>query len=327
MCAQSCSNGIQDNRHKYKDDLSEMLNAFDRRLVGSRHVTKEDFSSLVRRYKILEDSIVTAALHSSDSGPYGAQSIACYSVLQSGIVSRLHSLADSLEWHYSDIPVFQRTIYSYSPFALTIYHRQAVEFYSKLPPASPVSKSWVDIVKDYNIFLSESQKADIYDVGSFLAFLKEENDYFTMLVSNCRYAVTDDLSSIINRTEAIMHKYSCTLAESGTDPSFIRSFLVVRTNRRLIQNSQYALDTLLKDENISGFGYDLCISLLLSPFMYVNRELVVARTEDQISELVRIGRKIPDIISRNCSHSEREGIYTKDIPLLIIKRIITEDYI
>ena len=156
-------------------------------------------------------------------------------------------------------------------------------------------------------------------------FLTEENELFTALVSNCVNAGTMDFSSIIDGTNEVCQQLIKSLTECGTPSVQVMTLMYVRSNHRLIQNAVCGLSVLSGSDNLTAEHSDLCISLLLSPFICVNRQLVCARTAEQVAEIRQISRSIPIVLEKCYSNSGFEGIYLNDMPLSIIKKIITDD--
>lgn len=324
VCCISCDSGREGKDRSADDDPISMLQEINSELKVKSKVSKDEFTLLVKSYKELEDSL--AIMFVRDSTMSDVHKFTLLSVTQSQVVGRLCEIADSCEWTFEDIPSFQQTIYSYSrDKSSDMFYSQALDFYKHLKPGSYAFRSWEILINDYSNFLSDWSNAEVTDMSGFHRFLTEENELFTALVSNCVNAGTTDFSSIIDGTNKVCQKLIKDLSGCGIPSVQVMTLMYVRSNHRLIQNAVYGLSILSKSDNLSSEQSDLCISLLLSPFICVSRQLVCARTEEQTDEIKQIGKSIPIVLEKCCSNSGFEGIYFNDMPLSIIKKIITDD--
>lgn len=324
VCCISCGSGREGKDRSADDEPISMLQEFNSELKVKSKISKDEFTFLVKSYKELEDSL--AIMFVRDSTMSDVHKFTLLSVTQSQVVGRLCEMADSCDWTFEDIPCFQQTIYSYSRDNRSdMFYSQAVDFYKHLKPGSYAFRSWEILINDYNNFLSDWSNAEVADLAGFHRFLTEENELFTALVSNCVNAGPTDFSAIIDGTNDVCQQLIKSLTESGTPSVQVMTLMYVRSNHRLIQNAVCGLSILSGSDNLTAEHSDLCISLLLSPFICVNRQLVCARTAEQVAEIKQIGRSIPIVLEKCCSNSGFKGIYFNDMPLSIIKKIITDD--
>lgn len=284
---------------------------------------KDSFISIVGYYISLEDSIAYHYVSHTDSA--AASIYGMVSATREQVMAKLLNLADSCDWNLSDIPAFQAGVYGNGivPDSSSYSHEAAV-FFASLKPGTYQFSSWQRLAADYTEFFHRWSNSQVKDVNTFRTFLREENDLFTALLSSSGNSRSNDFVSIISGTEYTGEKVMNELVESGISPELVRSYMLHRTNHRLVLNSRYGLRNLCGSDSLSAEQFDLSLSLLISPFVYTDRELVSMRTAEQTSELERIGMSVPSVFEQYGSYSESRNIYYKDIPLLIIKRIITE---
>lgn len=324
VCCISCSSNRERKERSTNDDPVSMLQQFTNELMNKDKVSKDEFTFLVKTYKELEDSL--AIMFVRDSAMSDIHKFTLLSVTQSQAAGRLCELADSCNWTFEDIPCFQQTVYSYSGDNRSdMFYSQAVDFYKHLKPGSYEFRSWDILINDYNDFLSDWSNANVGDMAGFHRFLTEENELFTALVSNCINAGTTDFSSIIDGTNEVCRQLVKSLTECGIPSVQVMTLMYVRSNHRLMQNAVCGLSVLSGSDNLTAEHSDLCVSLLLSPFICVNRQLVCARTAEQVAEIKQVGKSIPIVLEKCCSNSGFKGIYFNDMPLSIIKKIITDD--
>lgn len=320
----SCNSSRENKNCSAVDDPISMLQEFNKELRNKSKASKDEFTFLVKSYKELEDSL--AVMFVRDTTMSDVHKFTLLSVTQSQVVGRLCEMADSCDWTFEDIPCFQQTIYSYSRDNRSdMYYTLAVDFYKHLKPGSYTFRGWDVLINDYNNFLSDWSNAKVTDMAGFHRFLTEENKLFTALVSNCVNAGTTDFSSIIDGTNEVCQQLIKSLTECGIPSVQVMTLMYVRSNHRLIQNAVCGLDVLSGSDYLPAEHSDLCVSLLLSPFICVNRQLVCARTAEQVAEIKQIGKSIPTVLEKCYSNSGLEGIYLDDMPLSIIKKIITDD--
>lgn len=301
-----------------------MLQELSISLKNKKTISKDEFTLMVKSYKELEDTL--AVLFVRDSMMSDIHKFTLISITQSQVVNRLCELADSCEWSFNDIPEFQQKIYSYSNLNKSNRNYiQAVEFYKRIKPGNYLFKNWDILINDYNNFLSYWSRAKINSIDDFYHFLHEENDLFTALISNCIYTNKKDLSPIVNKTNEVCQHIMKNLTDTGVSSIKIMAYMYARTNHRLIQNAVSSLEILSQEDKLSSENIEMCVSLLLSPFVCISRQLVGYRTEEQILEIKQIGKTIQEVLEKNCSQYGLEVIYLKDMPLSIIKEIITND--
>lgn len=324
VCCISCDSSRENKNCSADDDPISMLQEFNKELRNKSKASKDEFTFLVKSYKELEDSL--AVMFVRDTTMSDVHKFTLLSVTQSQVVGRLCEMADSCDWTFEDIPCFQQTIYSYSRDNRSdMYYTLAVDFYKHLKPGSYTFRGWDVLINDYNNFLSDWSNAKVTDMAGFHRFLTEENKLFTALVSNCVNAGTTDFSSIIDGTNEVCQQLIKSLTECGIPSVQVMTLMCVRSNHRLIQNAVCGLNVLSGSDYLPAEHSDLCVSLLLSPFICVNRQLVCARTAEQVAEIKQIGKSIPTVLEKCYSNSGLEGIYIDDMPLSIIKKIITDD--
>lgn len=321
----SCGTNQKQNEQSPGSNLISLLEHFNNELKTKNNISKDEFTDLVKYYKELEDSMAVVMVR--DSLTTDIHTFTHISISQSQIASRLCRMADSCNWTFADIPVFQEKIYSYShDKQSTPFHEQAVIFFEHLKTEETyIFKTWKILFRDYNGFLSKWAKAQINDLSDFYQFLNEENRLFTAFVTNCSKAGQQDMSTIINGTNTVCQRLMTELTASGIPSLQVRTFMLVRSNHRLIKNATCGLETLSKSNLLPKEHFDLYASLLLSPFICVNRQLVCIRTKNQTEELIRIGKDAPIVLDKYCSHYGIKDIYFNDMPLSIIKKIITDD--
>lgn len=324
ICCISCNNGQESQDLASDNDPVSLLMKFNDQVKHMSKVSKEEFSLLVKSYKELEDSLAMAFV--SDSTISDIHRFTHISITQAQVAARLCEMADSCDWTFEDIPGFQQTIYSYSQDNKSNpLYRQAVDFYNHLNHGTYKFRSWDILIRDYSNFLSEWSDAKVSGIDDLYRYLSEENDLFTALVSNCIHAGTIDFSSVIDGTDEVSQRLLADLMESGVPSIQVRTVMYVRSNHRLIQTASCGIEALSSADKLSAEQFDLGISLLLSPFICVNRQLVCARTAEQIAQIKQIGKSVPIVLDKCCSNIGLKGIYINDMPLSIIRKIITDD--
>lgn len=101
----SCGINQKQNEQSPGNNLISLLEHFNNELKTKNNISKDEFTDLVKYYKELEDSMAVVMVR--DSLTTDIHTFTHISIYQSQIASHLCRIADSCNWTFADIPVFQ----------------------------------------------------------------------------------------------------------------------------------------------------------------------------------------------------------------------------
>lgn len=300
---------------RHMDNLREYRNS----LVKQSQFSLKDIPSTLLSLHELEDSVLIHVLESEDES--AAETLSQAASISEEVIALLNQTIDAQKREYRDF-IYLQTALSEAP-ERSSETKLAQQFFLSLDTIAIPDKSAKRAEKDYISFLKRSAECDYPTWYHVLEFFAAEDCHFRLYLKDYLKHPISDCREIIENSKAVYEKLAAMSELSHYDQELLQTYLSVRTNRRLLQNSEVCL-CLLEAGSVKT-QQEAATALLgtLAPFTTFSKAMVSVRTEEQIHTLENIGERLPHAISELTDKGYDALFATDSIPNLLMKDYIS----
>lgn len=306
-----------------KDDALITYEAFGNKLNNVTNLSIPQLANKLQEWKMLEDIVLHFIITDSISDDLqNIKDLTRCAITRNGIADRMTWLVDNQVRSYEDIVTIQQSLNEYEQEVTNsvIFHN-AETFFNTLDKESKDNKDANQLIAEYINSLAAWSIKGFSSTSDMQEYIKEENLLFINFVNHLydydRRSIQNLINAISKVTE-IMYKSS---EDGSLNSEEVSIYMGIRTNRRLIQNASKCMEAIKSEIIQTPNQAAMTISMLLSPYSNYNT-CIRLRTQEQVNDLKRIGKKIELLITQLCSQGLIDETKVASLPNKLIKEYI-----
>lgn len=315
-----CSPG---ERPVTRDSLLAEYEVFTDSVEKTSELSIGELPAVVTRWHGLEDRLFS--LMSDDSVSFDANIIAVtrMSSLGERVKERINRSVDASLHSYDELIQLQQKISLGSTGSAMSGYAAARDFFSSLPcmevwPGASESES------GYLDFLYRQQLVSFRTWDQIEEMLREEDELYQYYLYSSDWHPGETTEEIVIATNALMaHVADCLMEREEDSTGSLLAYMSVRTNRRLLLCASQALASIEGGSCTTLEEAVSCISSCMAPFIYFSPMLLQLRTEEQLSQMKELGRRLPGAFALLESRQLRVVSCPDSLPGRIIKDYVT----
>lgn len=235
----------------------------------------------------------------------------------------LFRLSDKHVVSFTDLIKFNKLClpnYRYSGFML---HKSYVEnFYNQLDSVRIPQYSSKKLIEEYRSFLVSSLEGGFLDRKAVLSFFRNEDLYFRGFLT-CFHDFEDlDMTDISRLTEKCCYTILQLSDSENSDFDELKCLMMMRTNRRLLQNAKTCLDNLVNGYKLSKDQASAYLWMTLQPYSTIGPLSINLLTANEERFFYRLSDAMPYILSELNEYLSIEHDNIIYLPKQILKATI-----
>ena len=235
----------------------------------------------------------------------------------------LFRLSDKHVVSFTDLIKFNKLClpnYRYSGFML---HKSYVEnFYNQLDSVRIPQYSSKKLIEEYRSFLVSSLEGGFLDRKAVLSFFRNEDLYFRGFLT-CFHDFEDlDMTDISRLTEKCCYTILQLSDFENSDFDELKCLMMMRTNRRLLQNAKTCLNNLVNGHKLSKDQASAYLWMTLQPYSTIGPLSINLLTANEERFFYRLSDAMPYILSELNEYLSIEHDNIIYLPKQILKATI-----
>ena len=291
----SCSLNVDGDSFSDKKEAISGYEEFLDSIESDRECSFEELPGLLNRWKSLEDTLFCFLSRDTTEGHIN-DIIKC-SQIGNRVNQSVNHIIDGQVCNLKDLIKIQ---YGFPVLRLNkkqLHFLHESELYFSGMDSIPVqSKGAKQVLKSYRDMLGRWLKREFRIREDVMSFLKEEDYMYRMFLCHLYEYSSHDMIPIIRSTESLLVRMAADVKKYTLDWDEVSTYMAVRTNRRLIQNTAVCLSYIDQGALRTERQAMLTVPMLLNPYADFNQLVLAMRTSSQYDQLLEMSENIPRAI-------------------------------
>lgn len=142
-----------------------------------------------------------------------------------------------------------------------------------------------------------NEQGNFKTVEDFLAFLEQEDTCFRSLLTYLNNVTPEDLQKITDLTASLFETITQNVQSKSDElSSKIYTYLVMRFNRRIIQNAMVCSEYIKNNVSLTNIQAQDFRWMVIQPFLTIDQDAMAYITDKQVKQLLKIADELPSLL-------------------------------
>ncbi len=296
--------------------------AFLRKVSRSKGTDMKSLVGLTREWFVLSDTLVRHIQPDSVSRKIYDGRV--FDVLQDSIVGRLEGMVDAEVRSFEDVLVM-REVLGREPGDSTLWAvgSEAQKFFETLDMVEVPEMSKEEALDSYTGLLKSYLERGVSSKADMLRFIRAEDMAFRGFLVHLHELGNTSLKSITNATERVCDMVFRSAYDGRMGAEMPLAYMVMRTNRRLIQNAMACLGD-IRAGRVTGNSEQAVVYLwmMMKPFFPTDEVSVALLYDRQRGDMRTLARELPAVAASLNRGMGWAPLPIEEMPNEIIKDIL-----
>ena len=266
MSLTSCSSKEKKNGFKTSTEAYNSYVGFLLDLKSCDSLSLEDATVKIREWQVLRDSVYPHISIDTTKNSHAGIVAQTESVTED-IKTELFRLSDKHIHSFTELIKFNRAcLPDYRFTHINTYKSNVGNFFNSLDSLRIPNFTPKQLVKAYSTFLNHTLQTGFTDRNSLLSFFRNEDLYFRCFLSCFNEFEDLDMAEVSGLTERCCYKILKLSDKENMNYDELKCFMIMRTNRRLLQNAMVCIEHLKKGRELSKNQASAFLWMTLQPF-------------------------------------------------------------
>lgn len=306
--------GSETPAERYKDYLSE--------LRQQDNLSFENLTEQLKQWQVLKDSVFMYLKRDTTETPHSNRRDEC-EMLHDSIRIEFSRLALSKPRTYQEVLALKRHL---TPYAEDKDLQRTAEllrpFFSSLDSQQAYKGDLQQVVSTYRGVMHETINSGIHNQEAMKAYIKKEDSVFRAFLTHLYHLDGTDMADITRDTERCCALVFLAAERNEITHQEASACLAMRTNRRVIQNTQACLDDLRQDKVKTPAQAHAYIWMLIQPYTSLDNVCMALLSFQERKQLDRIAAQTPAAFDTLGRILQTEGGRPEDLPGMLMEIFI-----
>ena len=313
----SCSS--KNNNHTFQSPKMaiESYSSFLADLKQEKTASIQDLMKFVRDWQTLSDSVWSCIKRDTTQRVHYYPE-ANYHHLHDSIREEMYRLSFSQPRTFKDVVILKAACTPYNnDTIIKNATMDASAFFDSLDNNPTLKIGQAELLTKYDKFLTNTISSGINDKKQLIAFIREEDMLFRSFLSHLHNMEHTSMSDITHKTEEVVANMF--KADARLQPKDAVVYMAMRTNRRLLLNTQTCIRDIRSQRVKSEQQLTAYLFMIIQPYLAIDEFGMAVLSEKQRALFEQIATDTPTAV--NAIHMQRQveaGMQT-DFPKLLLK--------
>lgn len=261
-----CSSKEENNGFKTSTEAYNSYVGFLLDLKSCDSLSLEDATVKIREWQVLRDSVYPHISIDTTKNSHAGIFAQTESVTED-IKTELFRLSEKHVHSFTELIKFNKVCMPDHRFAhINIYKSGVGNFFNSLDSLRIPNFSPKQLVRNYSTFLNHALQIGFSDRNSLFSFFREEDLYFRGFLSCFNEFEDLDMAEVSELTEKCCYEILKLSEKENMKFDELKCFMIMRTNRRLLQNATVCIEHLKKGGKLSKNQASAYLWMTLQPF-------------------------------------------------------------
>lgn len=306
--------GSENPAETYKDYLSEIRQ--------QDNLSFENLAEQLKQWQVLKDSVFIHLQRDTTEPPHSNRHDECER-LHDSISIEFSRLALSKPRTYQEVLALKRHLTPYTQNKdLQRTAEQLRPFFSSLDSQQAYKGDLQQVVSTYRDVMHETINSGIHNQDALKLYIKKEDSVFRAFLTHLYHLDSTDMADITRDTERCCALVFLAAERNEITHQEASACLAMRTNRRVIQNTQACLDDLRQGKVKTPAQAHAYIWMLIQPYTSLDNVCMALLSSQERKQLDRIAAQTPAAFDTLSRILQTEGGRPEDLPGMLMEIFI-----
>ncbi len=306
--------GSENPAETYKDYLSEIRQ--------QDNLSFENLAEQLKQWQMIKDSVFIHLRRDSTENPHSNCRGECER-LHDSIRIEFSRLALSKPRTYQEVLALKRHLTAYAEDKdLQRTAEQLRPFFSSLDNQPAYKGDLQQVVSTYRDVMHETIHSGIHNQEALKSYIKKEDAVFRAFLTHLYHLDGTDMTGITRDTERCCALVFLAAERNEITHQETSAYLAMRTNRRVIQNTEACLDDLRQGKVKAQAQAHAYIWMLIQPYTSLDNVCMALLSSQERKQLDRIAAQTPAAFGTLSRILQTEGGRLEDLPGMLMEIFI-----
>ena len=318
----SCSSTEKNKGFKTTTEAYDSYVGFLQELKKCDSLSIEDATAKVREWQILRDSVYSYISIDTINNSHTDVFVQTESVTED-IKTELFRLSDKHVHSFTELIKFNKDcLPDYRIAHMDAYKSNVGNFFNSLDTLRIPNIPPKQLARSYFTFLNHALQNGFTDRTSLLSFFRDEDLYFRCFLTCFNEFENLDMAEVSKLTEKCCYKILKLSDNKNVKLDELKCFMIMRTNRRLLQNAQVCFNHLKKGGKLSKDQASAYLWMTLQPFSTIGPLSLNLLTQKDEQSFLYLSDSMPYILSKLNEYLSIDYDHIVYLPKQILKATI-----
>ena len=292
LCLASCAT----DKSKYHFDSSnDALNSYHvylSELQNKHSLSSDDLVATISNWSELRDSVYSCI--SKDSSFYAHTYLSSsFHGIHDSIRTEMFRLAAGQDRNLKDVLRAKKSTSQYNnEEEIQVTFNSAKSFYASLDSLDIFKADKGKALVLYRTFFSDINSVKVKNLNDLKSIIRTEDRLFRTFLSHINEYGNISLSDITKGTERLCKSVYESASEGELDAKDVMVYMSMRTNRRLVQNTQSCIESIKRRDKLTDNQQEAYYWMLIQPYIAIDAFGMAVLTSEQEKALLSYADEI-----------------------------------